>query len=46
MLNIFSAKIKEKFMSKGQDAKKSVKRKPEKTLKEKRKEKRMKKSNK
>ena len=33
-------------MSKGQDAKKMVKRKPEKTLKEKRKEKRMKKSNK
>ncbi len=46
MLNIFSAKIKEKFMSKGQDAKKSVKRKPEKTLKEKRKEKKIKKLNK
>jgi hypothetical protein len=46
MLNIFSAKIKEKFMSKGQDAKKSVKRKPGKTLKEKRKEKKIKKLNK
>jgi hypothetical protein len=33
---------KEGFMSKGQDAKKNVKRKPEKTLKEKRKEKKAK----
>tara|TARA_Y100000294_G_C8496945_1_gene313174 strand:+ start:808 stop:948 length:141 start_codon:yes stop_codon:yes gene_type:complete len=46
LLNIFSAKLEEKFMSKGHDAKKSAKRKPEKTLKEKRREKRLKKSNK
>jgi len=46
LLNIFSAKSKEKFMSKGQDAKKSAKKKPTKTLKEKRNEKKLKKSKK
>ena len=41
-----STKLKERFMTKGQDSKKAVKKKPVKTLKEKRKEKKAKKSNK
>lgn len=41
-----SINLEERFMAKGQDSKKAVKKKPEKTLKEKRAEKKEKKANK
>ena len=41
--NVFNINLKEWFMAKGQDAKKAVKKKAEKTLKEKRQEKKDKK---
>ena len=39
MYNILLRKVKERLMSKGQDSKKATKKKPAKTMKEKRKEK-------
>jgi len=45
IFSILSIKSKERFMAKGQDSKKAVKKKPEKTLKEKRAEKKEKKVN-
>jgi len=46
MFNILSTELMEKFMAKGQDSKKAIKKKPEKTMKEKRMEKKEKKANK
>lgn len=43
--SVLSTMLKEKFMSKGQDSKKSVKKKAEKTMKEKRNDKKEKKAN-
>ncbi len=44
--SILSIKLKERIVAKGKDSKKAVKKKPEKTLKEKRAEKKEKKANK
>lgn len=45
-VKLLSITLKERVMAKGQDSKKAVKKKPEKTLKEKRAEKKEKKANK
>jgi hypothetical protein len=45
-VSILSTKLKERVMAKGQNAKKTAKKKPEKTMKEKRNEKKEKKANK
>ena len=46
MFNVLSTKLKEKFMAKGKDSKKAIKKQPEKTMKEKRNAKKEKKANK